>query len=68
MEAGYSIAEPLFEDEECERIATVLSDVAVSLSRVSARHLMGVPEVAQFARDRRLLDLANAAELLGCVL
>jgi len=56
---GFRISEGGLSPEECEALVECLSNAKVSKGRAGARHLMGVPEVARLACDRRLLDIAR---------
>ena len=56
---GFRISESVLSAEECETILSSLSNSKVSKGRAGARHLMGVPEVARIASDKRLLDIAR---------
>jgi hypothetical protein len=58
-DSGFQIAEAALPPEECEAIVWSFSNSKVIRSRAGARHLMGVPEVARIASDKRLLEIAR---------
>ncbi len=60
-ERGYRIIPSVLTTGECDRLITRLSGTDVIRSRAGARHLMSVPDVANLARDQRLLDITFGA-------
>jgi hypothetical protein len=59
IDSGYALVDGLFTAEECDSLIALLSKPMASRSRAGVRHLMGLPEIALFATDRRLMDLAG---------
>ena len=58
-EPGYSIAEKVFSDRECDELVDSLTAVNVARGRAGARHLMTHPLVNATAHDPRLLRIAR---------
>ena len=59
-EPGYSIAERVFSDRECDELVNVLATINVGRGRAGARHLMAHAIVEATARDPRLLTIARS--------
>jgi len=56
---GYSIAETVFSDGECDELQRALASVGIARGRAGARHLMAHPFVNATAHDPRLLEIAK---------
>jgi hypothetical protein len=57
---GFAIETNVFSDNECGELLTSLADATGHRSRAGIRHLMRNHAIQRFARDPRLLGLANS--------
>jgi ectoine hydroxylase-related dioxygenase (phytanoyl-CoA dioxygenase family) len=60
---GWAVVEHVFDDAECDALATALAPHTEAHRRAGARHLLALPAVAALASDPRLIALA--ARVLG---
>ncbi len=51
--------EGVLSNDECDALLDALSSAAVIRSRAGARHLLAVPQIAELARDPRLISIAR---------
>lgn len=58
-DAGFWIGEDLLSQQECDSLVESLSENREARGRAGARHLMGLPAVAEVANDPRLLGIAR---------